>query len=873
MTEIILHTKLGVPPIRKVAVSRTRLLDYSNKGLLQGGEFLRKLTLVSAPAGYGKTTLISEWLHQLDVQAAWLSLDESDNDPARFLVYLITAIQVIQPKFGESLLAMIQSPQTPPQEVILTILVNELAVLPSLFILVLDDYQAINNLSIHRQITFLLENLSTRMHLVLITREDPLIPISRLRARDQVLEIRQDDLRFTLDEISEFMRRVMQLDLTYDDIVALERRTEGWIAGLQLAGLSLHGLRDKGYFIREFTGTNRYILDYLIEEVFNRQSVDMREFLLETAILDRLSGPLCDAVTGRSGSQEMLEQLDKVNMFIVPLDQSRTWYRYHRLFSELLRHQRHLVGQITDKIILHQRASQWFESEGYPSEAIQHSLAAQDWLKAAQLIGRVNESMFKHGEIVTLLGWLEKLPTELLGSQPGLCMAYAWALLLSGKYEQADPVLQQAEKLAPPGSVYLGQVSTAQAYLARSVGDNPRVIKTSQLALSLLPEMDSTQRSNLLMNLGLVYWHDGHLLEAEQALMEAQEKALQCNNLYAQLTSEIFLARTLASRGALREAAAMYPSIIQRGAQIPVNALAYLDLGSLHYEWNELEQTELYLQQGLELSRRTGNVEFQIAGLILQTYLLIAHQDWSGAQQVSDQAWVMSQDFSSQTRARCAACQAQVSLATGDLKSASHWMGQTSINVDPHPFYRFLVLIKPRLLIAQGRQEVAAEQLMNCYRVASQTGWGYALIAVRVLQALAANNPESAHDFLSDALHLAEPEGYIRTFIDAGIGIVPLLRDAAQRGITPAYVGRILTALGTKTKSSTTESHTLVEPLSEREIQVLRLVSVGLSNREIAGRLFISTGTAKTHVHNLCGKLGVRNRTEAAVRAKELELL
>jgi LuxR family maltose regulon positive regulatory protein len=872
MTEILLHTKLSVPPIRKVAVTRTRLLKYSNEGLLQGSEFLRKLTLVSAPAGYGKTTLVSEWLQGMGLQVAWLSLDESDNDPVRFIAYLIACIQVIHPNFGESLKVLVQSPQAPPPEIIQTILVNELAGLPSLFILVLDDYHAINNLSIHRQITFLLEHLPPCMHLVLITREDPLIPISRLRVRSQVLEIRQDDLRFNVEEISDFMRRVMHLDLTSDDIHALERRTEGWIAGLQLAGLSLHGLSDKSSFIQEFTGTNRYILDYLIEEVFNRQSIDIQEFLLKTSILDRLSGPICDAVIGRSGSQEALEQLDKVNMFIVPLDLSRTWYRYHRLFSELLRHQRHLVGKSTDEAMLHQRASQWFEAEGYLDEAIQHSIAAQDWMKAAVLIGQVSDGMLKHGEIVSLRGWLDKLPKELLYSQSSLCMVYAWALLLSGKYEYADSVLQQVEKLASPGSILLGQVATAQAYLARSIGDNPRVIETSRLALSLLPESDTGQRGNLLMNLGLVYWHVGHLQEAENSLIEAQEKAQQCNNQYTQLTSEIFLARTLASRGALREAAERYPSIIQRGGHIPVNALAYLDLGSLHYEWNQLEEAEAYLQQGLELSRRTGTVEFEIAGLILQTNLLIAHQDWSGAQQVSDQAWIRAQDFSLQTRARCAACQAQVALAMGDLNLCAHWLGQTPIHVDSHSFYRFLPLIQPRLLIAQGKREDAVAQLINCYQTASQAGWDYALIAVRILQALAANNLVSAREFLTDALQQAEPEGYIRTFVDAGIGLIPLLREAAQRGITPEYAGRILTALGTKVKTQTKESPTLVEPLSEREIQVLRLVTAGLSNREIAGRLFISPGTAKTHVHNLCGKLGVRNRTEAAARAKELDL-
>jgi len=301
MAEILLHTKLGVPALRSLAVPRTRLLKYSNESLVQGNEFLRKLTLVSAPAGYGKTTMVSEWLRGLAIPAAWLSLDESDNDPSRFMAYFIAAIQSIQPKFGESLQAMFRSPQPPPAEVILTILLNELGALPNLIFLVLDDYHAINNLAIHQQISFLLEHLSARMHLILITREDPLIPISRLRARKQVLEIRQEDLRFTVEEISDFMSRVMLLELSFDDIVALERRTEGWIVGLQLAALSLHDMRDKSSFIQAFTGSNRYILDYLIEEVFNRQPVDVRNFLLETAILDRLSGPLCDAVTHRSG--------------------------------------------------------------------------------------------------------------------------------------------------------------------------------------------------------------------------------------------------------------------------------------------------------------------------------------------------------------------------------------------------------------------------------------------------------------------------------------------------------------------------------------------------------------------------------------------
>jgi len=873
MTEILLHTKIGIPSKRSMAVARPRLLEQTNEGLAQGSEFLRKLTLVSAPAGYGKTTMVSEWLHGLSIPTAWLSLDESDNDPSRFMAYFIAVIQSIQPSFGESLQPLVQSPQRPPAEVILTVLLNELATLPDLLILVLDDYHAIINLAIHQQISFLLEHLPSRIHLVLITREDPLIPISRLRARNQILEIRQDDLRFTVVEISKFMSQVMQLDLSVEDIIALERRTEGWIAGLQLTALSLHGSRDKDNFIQAFTCSNRYILDYLIEEVFTRHPIEVQNFLLKTSILDRFSGPLCDAVVERMGSRELLERLELANMFIVPLDKSRTWYRYHHLFSELLQHKQHLVGTPADETILHQRASQWFETEGYLAEAIGHSLAASDWVKAAQLIGQVNDRMFKQGEIVTLIGWLEKIPKGITFSQPGLCMVYAWALLLVGKYDLAGPVLEQAENLAPPGSILLGQVATAQAYLARSVGDNPHVIETSRLALSLIPETDLAQRGNILMNLGLVYWHEGNLKEAEPTLIQALENAARSGNLYAQLTAELFLARTLASRGALRESAQRYPSIIQRGPQVPIVALAYSDLGSLHFEWDELETAESYVRQGLDLSRRMGNVEFQIANLLVEVQILLARQDWSAALSIADQVCSLARDFSQQTQARCAACHAEVAMAMGDLKSAAYWLKQIAENVDPHPFYRFLSLIRPRLLIAQGENEIASKQLDVCYQTASRAGWGYGLIAVRVLQALSAKTPRSAHEFLADAIQLAQPEGYIHTFIDAGMGLIPLLRDAAQRGVTPEYIGRILVALGTKSKHTTTGQSMLVEKLSERELEVLRLVTAGLTNREIARKLFVSPGTAKTHIHNLCGKLGVGNRTEAAVRAKELGLV
>jgi LuxR family maltose regulon positive regulatory protein len=871
MAVILLQSKMGVPPLRRPAVARMRLLEYCSDGLVEADRFLRRLTLISAPAGYGKTTMAVEWLNALGYPVAWLSLDEGDSDPSRFVSYFLLCIQSILPEFGNAIMNVVQSPKPPPAEVLFTLLLKELEDIPERLVLVLDDYHTIGNLIIHQQISFLLEHLPPRIHIVVITREDPLIPISRLRSRNELLEIRQENLRFTLDETAEFMRQVMRVRLSEAEILALERRTEGWIAGLQLLGITLHGIRDKGAFIREFTGSHRFILDYLMEEVVNRQTGDMRNFLLQTSILERLCGPLCDAVTDKVGSSKLLENLEKGNMFIVPLDKTRTWYRYHHLFSELLRHQQKQLGQATQIASLHQRASQWFESEGYIPEAIEHALAGQDWTRAAQLIGQANERMFKHGEAVTLAGWLERFPREMILVRADFCLTYAWALLLTEKYAQAGPVLAQAEKLADPGSVLLGQVATAQAYLARSINDNENVIRASQLALALLPESDLVSRSNLYMNLGLVYWHEGKLAEAEQVLYEALEKAKLCGNFNAQLTAEIFLARTLASRGALHEAERRFLAIIRTEMRVPIIALVYFDLCTIYYEWDELEKAEVYLQEGLEICQRTGSTEFLIAGKIMEAYLRLACQDWQAAAEVINRVWRKAGTLSYPVRKRCAAAQALVALAMGDHNLAAQWL-ESAEEVDAHPFYRFVGLIRPRLLIAQGRLEQARESLRISFEETTRAGWGYGLVAVKVLQALAADSSQAAQEHICEALILAEPEGYMRTFVEAGIKIVPILGEAAKNGNIVDYIGRILAAMGVKQSTPKAKQIGLVEPLSEREVEVLRLVCAGLSNRNIASRLFISPGTVKTHIHNIYGKLGVQNRIQAAARAKELGL-
>jgi LuxR family maltose regulon positive regulatory protein len=883
MDGILLQTKLSLPVLRARRVTRQKLLERLNADLWSRDGFTRKLTLVSAPAGFGKTTLIAEWVEHLEFSCAWLGLDEADNDPVRFMTYLVTALQTIEANIGQQTLAMLQAPQALPLETLLTPLINELTRVQHGVLLVLEDFHAIRNPVIQRQVSFLLEHQPAQMHLVLISRQDPVLPMARLRAQELVCEIRQDDLRFSEGETTQFLHQIMKINLSLQDMLALHRRTEGWAAGLQLVALSIKGQEKPPEFIQAFTGSNRFILDYLFEEVYAHQSPEIQDFLVNTSVLQRLHPDLCDALLERNNSQAILESLEHANLFLIPLDLTQPergtgyWYRYHGLFQDLLYHQLQIQPG-HNEVVLHRRAAGWYENHGHLADALRHALAAGDWADAAALIHRQASGMLKRGEVLTLIGWFRQLPVEFLNDQPGLLVAYSWVLTLTGEYEAAETCLERAEQNLPSGSSLAGEIYAVRAYLARGSGNVQETIKYSEKALAWLPAMNQELRVILLVNLGMAYWHSGQIDQTEVRLMEALIEAQASENDYAWLTAKIFLGRAKAVRGQLHEAADVFREALRSEKRAPILAVALLDLGALHYEWDEIETAKEYLDQAIDISNASGNIEFQAAGCLLQVRLYTAQKDREAADTwlAKSQELAQNKDAPAALRARVAASCAITSLERGELAKADDWAKKITIDLDPHPLYRYLGLTQEKLLIAQGHPLEAAERLAKKHRIAEENGWGYGAIAALVYQAMATPTRETAVELISQAVKRSQPGGFIRTYTEAGVILAPLLLEAARNGVFPEYIGRILHAIEQSEQKSVdkaTGGETIPEPLSERELEVLRLLAAGLSNQEMAEQLTISLGTVKTHIHNIYGKLGVGSRTQAIASARDLNLI
>jgi LuxR family maltose regulon positive regulatory protein len=859
------------------------------------------LLLISAPAGFGKTTLLSDWVHRQGAGAsperiAWLSLEAADNDPARFLAYLVGALQILAPVVGRGVLGALGAPEPPPIESLLTALINEVAGAAELHgaVLVLDDYHLIEARSIHQVMTFLLEHLPLPPrgpHLVIAGRADPPLPLARLRGRGQLVELRVADLRFTPAEAASFLNEVMGLRLTAGDITALASRTEGWITGLQLAALSLQKQDAGGIseFIHAFAGSHRFVLDYLVEEVLQQQPEAVQAFLLHTAILDRLSGPLCDAVWreegAEKGGQAMLEELERRNLFVVPLDDARRWYRYHHLFADLLRVRLRREGaqrNYAPPAELHCRASVWFEENGFTPEAVRHALAAEDFERAVRLVEAGAMPMLMRGELTTLLAWLVALPEERVRDRPWLCVYRAWALLLTGRLDAAEVWLEAA---GTPAADLRGHVAAIRAYAAAVRVMPARAIELAGEALALLPEDEGVVRSVIAYTLGGVHFARGDLASALRSFEDAARMGLEAGNVHLAVPAIGQQAAMQAMQGRLQQAAGTYRRALllateYGGPQSPAAGQAYSGLAGLAYEWNDLDAAERHLHDALAQAELWGNRESLANVLVRLSRLRQARGDLDGAVEALRRAEdaIAGHTVTPTTVSTIAARWPRLWLAMGDLAAAEGWMAQQALDLEQLDALRTIEYLSlARVLLVQERWDEASALLEWLLADAKERGNRGVRIEALVLSALALQawgDMGQAVAKLRDALTLAEPGGYVRIFVDEGVPMAGLLRRVLARGVAPAYTQKLLGAFTEPAQSADGRTAaSLLEPLSERELEVLRLVAAGMTNRQIAEDLVIAVSTVKSHTHSIYGKLGVKNRTQAIAQARALDLL
>jgi LuxR family transcriptional regulator, maltose regulon positive regulatory protein len=899
-----LSTKLHMPPPRADALLRSRLIERLETGAREG----RTLTLISAPAGFGKTTLISAWLQQSQRPAAWFSLDQSDNDPIRFWRYVIAAVQTIDANRGATALAMLIAPQLPPLESIATALINDLAAFPHPIVFVIDDYHVVTDLSIHTSLDFFLDHVPPQLHIALTTREDPPLSLPRRRARQQLTEVRAADLRFTLSEATELLNSIMQLRLASADIAALEQRTEGWAVGLQLAALSLQGRSDQHDFIRAFAGDDRYIADYLLEEVIQRQPSTVQDFLLKTAFLPRLNAALCDTVLDRRDSRSVLTDLDRANLFIVPLDNRREWFRYHHLFGDLLRQRlSEAIGE-AELIGLYQTASVWFEQHDLIDEAIRLALGAHDFDRAARLLMRHVDWLFKHSELQTLAEYVGALPAAFAAQHIYLLAMRSWALLASGHPAEALRDLQTIEHvtgiheedwnrwdtLSDAARAALMEVTVMRMRFLMDQGQVDRVLELAQQVLPQLAvdhqvwlyNISDALRPPVRFMMGVAHEMRGELRAAEEEFRGTV--AIGTENPHIVALALGHLGSTQMQQGQLRAAAETYRQAFALAEEMgryssPFFGVSQVQYGGLLYEWNDLAAAQQQIEEGIAQGKVWNSWEALLPGYLNLARVKQAHDDFNGAYAVLDEMVTLTRNMMSASPLLADSMRAWLWLRQGRLENVERWAHGLGLQVqqDITTNSENDLLTFARLLIAQGKLVDAATLLQrlidameNCeHRTTCLTAQLWHTVVLD-----AQDKSREARALLAQVLVQAEPEGFVRLFVDGGLPVARLLYQVIEHDLSPDYARRLLAAFPQtdwfpQPEQPTPGTEDLIEPLSDRELEVLRLIDQGLSNSEIAAKLVLSTGTVKVHSHNIFSKLGVSNRTQAVNKARALGLL
>lgn len=872
-----LPTKIQLPPVRSGLVLRPILLQKLNAGLAG------KLTLISASTGFGKTTIACAWLQQCGRPVAWLALDELDNDPLRFLTYLIRSIQEVKKGFGAALLENLKASRISSPG-ILEALTSEIAEIQTLFLLALDDYHVITNPTIQELLQFVLNNQPGSLHMVIISRANPPWPLGRLRAHREINEIRAADLRFTPEETSEFLNELMRLSLPPEQVSTLECRTEGWIAGLQLAALSLQGQANPQEIITSLAGSQRFIADYLIEEVLEKQPLDVQEFLLKTSILSQMNAALCDHLTDRSNSQVILLQIEQANLFLQALDHERQWYRYHHLFADLLR-ARLTQTYRAELPALHRAASQGYEELGLISEAVGHALAAQDFERMTRLVAGNAFLLLDNGELSTLLGWLDALPRPLLLAQPWMSVFYAWALAYTGQLDRVEAHLRHSASTLSAESKPVaeqkqlqGHIAAIRTLLAKNRGDMSRAIELAIQALRCLPEDDQKTRSFVAAMQGNALLWGNQLAEAAAAFQTAVQAAQQAGETHMAVHALCDLAGLQISRGQLRSAEASCQRALRLAASrggrpFPGADFAHARLAGVLLHRNELESARRHAELGLELSKRRGQADITFFCLLTLAEVHRCLADAPGAQAALQQARQIESGADWHV-AIMAQAEASLALSQGDLLPAETWLAKLGWQSGgPIPAGQDTAfLLVAQILLAKRDYRTALdviEQLLDRSRVSGSLTFELMLLVLQVLACHGMGKADSALSSLQRALELAEPEGYVRIFVDKTTPLHNLLAQVKARGIRVAYVQRLLTAY----ELPEAPAPQSIETFSERELEVMRLLATDMESAEIAEKLVISANTARTHIKHLYRKLNAHSRYEAIFQARSLRLL